>query len=231
VTPDLSVDRDSDIPLGTQLAWKLRTAIATGLLQPGQRVPAVRELAELADVNVNTVRSVYARLEEQGLVASEHGRGTFVAANAGRRDALADLARRTAEEARAAGVDPRELGEALFSGADVEPPPPPEPKEPDERSRRRELRADIARLERELVHLARLGEPAAMPGATKGRILTAAELEEVRTALVARLAELHRDREDALHHTPNDELAPAAEPRYRDAGVWTGGAARVAWTS
>ena len=63
MTPDLSVDRDSDVPLGTQLAWKLRTAIATGLLQPGERLPGVRELAGAADVNVNTVRSVYARLE------------------------------------------------------------------------------------------------------------------------------------------------------------------------
>ena len=36
VAPDLSVDRDSEVPLGTQLAWKLRTAIATGLLQPGE---------------------------------------------------------------------------------------------------------------------------------------------------------------------------------------------------
>jgi GntR family transcriptional regulator len=236
VTPDLTVDRDSDIPLGTQLAWKLRTAIATGRLAPGERVPPVRELAEVAGVNVNTARSVYARLEEQGLVASEHGRGTFVAADAARRDDLADLARKTAEAARAAGVDPRELGEALFSGSDVEGPPPEreaEPKPSDERARRRELRADIARLERELVHLARLGDAAAMPSAPAGRILNAQELEEVRTALVARLAELRRDREDALHRTPDDELAlaPDAEPRYRDAGIWTGPAARVAWTS
>ena len=71
MTPDLSVDRKSDIPLGTQLAWKLRTAIATGLLRPGDRVPAVRELADVAGVNVNTVRSVYARLEEQGVRRTE----------------------------------------------------------------------------------------------------------------------------------------------------------------
>src|SRR3954469_23851316 len=139
VPPEFSVDRDSDIPLGIQLAWKLRTAIATGRLAPGERVPPVRELAEVGGVNVNNARSVYARLEEQGLVASEHGRGTFVAAGAARRDALAELARRTAEEARAAGVDPRELGEALFSGGDVEAPPPadaePAP-ETDERARR-----------------------------------------------------------------------------------------------
>jgi DNA-binding transcriptional MocR family regulator len=39
----------------------------------------VRELAIEAGVNVNTVRSVYGRLENDGLVRSEQGRGTFVA--------------------------------------------------------------------------------------------------------------------------------------------------------
>jgi DNA-binding GntR family transcriptional regulator len=38
----------------------------------------VRQLAALAGVNVNTVRTVYARLEQDGLLSSEHGRGTFV---------------------------------------------------------------------------------------------------------------------------------------------------------
>ena len=234
-----SVDRNSDVPLGTQLAWKLRTAIATGLLSPGERLPGVRELAGAADVNVNTVRSVYARLEEQGLVATEHGRGTFVAANAGPHDALARLASAATDQAREAGVDPRELAEALFVGGSREPPSPaPEPpgaggSRPDERARRRALRADIAQLERELVHMAPLGDRAAMPSATAGRILTADELEEIRTALVARLAELHREREDALHRRVDEagDASPAAEPRYREAGIWTGPAARVAWRS
>jgi DNA-binding GntR family transcriptional regulator len=35
-------------------------------------------MATLAGVNVNTVRTVYGRLEQQGLISSEHGRGTFV---------------------------------------------------------------------------------------------------------------------------------------------------------
>ena len=152
VAPDLSVDRDSEVPLGTQLAWKLRTAIATGLLQPGERLPGVRELAGAADVNVNTVRSVYARLEEQGLVATEHGRGTFVAPNAGPHDALARLASAATDQAREAGVDPRDLAEALFVGGNrAAPSPSPAPPAPgapppDERARRRTLRADIAQL-------------------------------------------------------------------------------------
>src|SRR5947207_5944619 len=106
---DLSVDRDSEVPLGTQLGWTLRTLIRTGRLAPETRLPGVRELAEQAGVHVNTVRGVYARLEEGGLIRSEHGRGTFVAPGAPQRAELARVLADAAAEASSAGVDPREL--------------------------------------------------------------------------------------------------------------------------
>ena len=64
--------------VGAQLAEKLAALVAGGQLKPGEQLPSVRHLAEAAGVNVNTVRSVYARLEQQGLLTSEQGRGTFV---------------------------------------------------------------------------------------------------------------------------------------------------------
>jgi GntR family transcriptional regulator len=76
---DLSVDRRANVPLGAQLASRIRSAVREGTLAPGDRLPSVRELAESAAVNVNTVRAVYARLESEGIVRSEQGRGTFVA--------------------------------------------------------------------------------------------------------------------------------------------------------
>jgi len=75
---DLRVDREAEVPLGTQLGWKLRRLIETGDLGTGDRLPSVREAAAAAGVNVNTVRAVYGRLESEGLVSSEQGRGTFV---------------------------------------------------------------------------------------------------------------------------------------------------------
>jgi DNA-binding transcriptional regulator YhcF (GntR family) len=76
---DFSLDRDSDLPLGAQLARRVRALIESGRLREGDRLPAVREMASLAGVNVNTVRSVYGRLAKEGAIVSEHGRGTFVA--------------------------------------------------------------------------------------------------------------------------------------------------------
>ena len=74
----LTVDRDAELPLGAQLAARIRTALRDGALGAGDRLPSVRELAEAAGVNVNTARAVYARLENEGLLRSEQGRGTFV---------------------------------------------------------------------------------------------------------------------------------------------------------
>ena len=87
----LRVDRDTGVPRGTQLTWALSERIASGTLKPGDQMPSVRDLAAEAGVNVNTARAVYARLERQGLVRSEQGRGTFVAAR-DEPDAASDVA-------------------------------------------------------------------------------------------------------------------------------------------
>ncbi len=94
----LRVDRDTGVPLGTQLAWALSERISAGTLKVGDKLPSVRELAAEAGVNVNTVRAVYARLERDGLVRSEQGRGTFVAGKEQADDAAVrrDLRRRIA---------------------------------------------------------------------------------------------------------------------------------------
>ena len=77
------LDRESGVPLGVQLAEKLRQHVGKGRLSPGDKLPSVRQMAEMAGVNVNTVRTVYARLEQEGVLVSEHGRGTFVGSSSG----------------------------------------------------------------------------------------------------------------------------------------------------
>ena len=112
---DLTLDRQSDVPLGTQLVWKLRAAIGAGRLAPGEQLPGVRELALQAGVNVNTARAVYGRLADQGVIVSRHGLGTFVSDAPLDEGQLRRLAERAGEEAARLGVDPRELAAALYA--------------------------------------------------------------------------------------------------------------------
>src|SRR5262245_55859268 len=104
----LDLERSADVPVGVQLAWRLRTLITSARLRPGTRLPGVRELAEGTGINVNTARAVYGRLEEDGMIASRQGRGTFVAEDFEPDPALEVLAAEAVDAAREAGVDPRE---------------------------------------------------------------------------------------------------------------------------
>ena len=61
----LDVERDSDVPISTQIFWQLAYQIDSGRLLPGSRLPPVRELGVMLRVNPNTIRAVY-RLADSG---------------------------------------------------------------------------------------------------------------------------------------------------------------------
>ncbi len=79
------VNVTSGIPIYKQLMEQIRQGILGNLLEPGQQMPTVRELALELTVNPNTVARAYRELEALGLLESVQGRGTFVAAQ-GMRD-------------------------------------------------------------------------------------------------------------------------------------------------
>lgn len=65
-------------PLYAQLAERLRAAIATGDLAPGELLPSVRQLATRLRLNPGTVVQAYRELETSGLVELRQGSGTYV---------------------------------------------------------------------------------------------------------------------------------------------------------
>ena len=65
-------------PASRRLAAQLRTAIETGELAPGDKLPSERKLVETHDVARNTAREAVRLLADEGLVTVEHGRGAFV---------------------------------------------------------------------------------------------------------------------------------------------------------
>jgi GntR family transcriptional regulator len=118
------LNRDGDVPLGTQLAWQVQALIVNGRLRPGEQLPSVRRLAEVAGVNVNTVRAVYERLEGEGFVSTQHGRGTFVAENVPQLDPAAVAARVYASGRRPSREDLKDQISALEAQLTVHLAPP-----------------------------------------------------------------------------------------------------------
>lgn len=72
------LERKSGVALWRQIADLIRSDIATGAAGADGRLPPEIELAKRYGVNRHTVRSAIAALEQEGVLRSEQGRGTFI---------------------------------------------------------------------------------------------------------------------------------------------------------
>ncbi|MFL5827776.1 MAG: PLP-dependent aminotransferase family protein [Thermoleophilaceae bacterium] len=72
--------RDGDVSLTQQLVDRFAAAIESGDLEPGEKLPTTRALADQAGINHLTAARAYRRLAELGYVTASVGRGTFVRA-------------------------------------------------------------------------------------------------------------------------------------------------------
>ena len=235
-----AVDPGDQLPVGLQLTLRLRALIATGRLPAGEKLPSVRRLAEWAGVNTNTVRAVYAGLEDEGLVTGQHGRGTFVADGVRTAPELEEIATEAIGKALAAGLSARELAEvalvcAAIGGESIgaaEAAPVPgaiDATEAEAIGVRQELRRQIGVLERELGDFARF-IPADMPTAprvTTAHVAGVEELEQTRDTLVAQLSEARRAAErrageEARRRAREESVedAEGAGPLARAMGWW-----------
>ncbi len=79
----LNLDPASGLPLYHQIYREMRQAILTGRLQPGQRLPSTRSLAQILNLSRMTVVQAYDQLLGEGYLEARHGSGTFVAAFVG----------------------------------------------------------------------------------------------------------------------------------------------------
>jgi GntR family transcriptional regulator len=117
---DLDVERDSDVPISTQIYWQLAYQIDSGRLLPGSRLAPVRELGAALRVNPNTIRAVYRRLADAGYVTSRHGAGTHVADRPPQKrtaEALAGIVSEMLRRAAHAGYTADEVAAATFAAA------------------------------------------------------------------------------------------------------------------
>ncbi|MFC2033369.1 substrate-binding domain-containing protein [Chloroflexota bacterium] len=108
-------------PLYLQIVEQLKQLIATEKISAGERLPAIRQLAQSLQINPGTVVKAYQVLEQQGIVMSRRGGGTVVASGAEnpqismlRRSRLSNIVSSSILEALSLGYNSDEL-EAAFS--------------------------------------------------------------------------------------------------------------------
>ena len=104
-----------DRPIYGQIADRVRFAVASGVLRPGELVPSVRELSKQVVVNPNTVARAYRELQAEGLLEPVRGTGLQVSAEAParcrelRREYVRGRLRAAIAEVRRSALDPAQI--------------------------------------------------------------------------------------------------------------------------
>jgi GntR family transcriptional regulator len=122
--PIFRLDSSSGVPFYRQVIDQVLLAVADGRLKPGTQLPTVRQLAVDLSVNLNTVAKAYREMEIRGIVETQQGTGTFVAARRPdpkareKRKAIGDLVDRFIANGEALGIQLDDLVEALVERAE-----------------------------------------------------------------------------------------------------------------
>jgi GntR family transcriptional regulator len=91
VADELFLSSNDSRPMYLQIMDQIKQKIYTGDWPAGQALPSIRELSASTKVSVITVKRAYTELEEQGVIVTQAGRGSFVAESATQDDSLKQL--------------------------------------------------------------------------------------------------------------------------------------------
>jgi GntR family transcriptional regulator len=111
---DIRIDPDSAVPIYLQIVNAIKHQVASGRLKAGEQLPTVRELATTLRINPNTVARAYEQLDQDNVITTQQGRGTYVR----ERPDSAHLARMRQEQLKA--MMDSVLTQALSLGYTVE---------------------------------------------------------------------------------------------------------------
>ena len=115
----IRINPASPEPLFEQVVFAVKTAVAKGSAQAGEKLPSVRELARELAINPNTVVRAYEVLERDSVIVRRQGAGCFLTgrgselAGAERKRQLQELLRRAATEAFHLGFAAEDIEAAL----------------------------------------------------------------------------------------------------------------------
>src|ERR1700727_2967103 len=109
-------------PMYLQIMEQIRQRVAVGEWAPGDEIPSIRQLAVTLSVSVITVKRAYLELEREGVILTQHGKGSVVATdpNLGQRLYVEEFEEHLREVMRIAallGMTEQEIVEKLRGAA------------------------------------------------------------------------------------------------------------------
>ena len=75
---EIEIDFRSEEPIYLQIIQQIESQVLSKQLKSGDQLPPVRELAQELNVNFNTVARAYRIMDDNGLISTQQGRGTFL---------------------------------------------------------------------------------------------------------------------------------------------------------
>ena len=110
-------------PMYLQIIEQIKQRIPVGDWAEGQPIPSIRQLASDLQISVITIKRAYLELEHEGLIVTQHGKGSFVASTPGlavkvREQELQQQLEQAMRIAAELGIRPKELEHRLREAGD-----------------------------------------------------------------------------------------------------------------
>jgi GntR family transcriptional regulator len=118
-----AISQSDKRPMYLQIMEQIKQRIAVGDWTEGQSIPSIRQLAVDLQVSVITVKRAYLELEREGVIVTQQGKGSHVAANPGlgarlREQELEQHLEQATRIAALLGIRPRQLEHRLREASD-----------------------------------------------------------------------------------------------------------------
>ena len=120
---ELVISKSDGRPMYLQIMEQIKQRVAVGDWPRGEEIPSIRQLAVSLRVSVITVKRAYLELEREGVIVTQHGKGSSVAAEPNLRPRLYDqeLAQHLEQVVRLGALlalTPEELANRLLEAAE-----------------------------------------------------------------------------------------------------------------
>ena len=116
---NLIINHTSMEPIYEQIIAQIKAEVIEGRMTAGDALPSVRTLSRELKISALTVKKAYANLEEEGLIVTVHGKGSFIAAAnqellmEERRKELEKELEAAVQKARTGGLTAKEIRESF----------------------------------------------------------------------------------------------------------------------